>query len=169
MQVRLYISDKGHLAWITFMLNVVGMLRKHHCITWLHDVRVVSMALRTLGDWFGSIVAPPIAECVYEMEMCVVVRASWNGCVRCFEVWGRCLAMGEELRGNANVEIYLSLQNCWKSKLSRQYIEWEIASAKMAQKLLNRLFYQMKNSIVCVCCFTICAVTTQHATRKIWE
>jgi len=103
----------------------------------------------------------------------------WNGNMRpgpCFIKW-RCKVywsvwkmFNDGWRITGKCKFWnLSFQNCWESKLSRQYIVWEIPSAKMAQKLLNRLYYRPKNSIVCVCCFTICAVTTQHVTRKIWE
>jgi len=77
--------------------------------------------------------------------------------------------MGEELRGSADVENYLSFQNSWESKLSKQYIVWEITSAKVAQEFQNRHFYRTKKSIVCVYSFTIYAVTAQYVTRKIWE
>jgi len=103
----------------------------------------------------------------------------WNGnmhpgpcCMKCWykvywSVW-KMFSDGWRLTGKRKYW-NLSFQKYWESKLSRQYIVWEIASAKMAQKVLNRLYYRTKNSIICVCCFTICAVTTQHVTRKIWE
>ena len=49
---------------------------QHDCITWLHDVQVVSIALLntsycTLRHWFWGIAPPPTAECMCEMEICV--------------------------------------------------------------------------------------------------
>ena len=42
----------------------------HHVITW-YPRGVYGTSYCTLHDWFWGIVPPPIAECVYEMEICV--------------------------------------------------------------------------------------------------